>query len=426
MKKTPGRFRWSHLLLVVSMVACDQIGIDLAPTVDLETTTENQFVALVDQPLAIDIKKLPNLSGATTFHIEKKPELGEARFTDKGLLLYTPQSDFVAGDDELIITSDAKTVNGTVATIPLRISILTVDDKLPCRVGAVSDSASTNLNKAVAIHILRNDLFCEGTADPSSIQIVSLPKNGTVKITGENVTYTPKEGYLGRDTFIYQVCNKGAADKSCFVAAVSVGVTNPSTVCQIDLLDNVVAFKPLFVYDSVRIPVLANDVLCKSARTIPITISQPPTFGTAYVTSGNIVVYKTRVVPLNDEFSYRRCDGGNCLEAVVRILGRLPIVNCTPKAINDSHTLSLKTVTEEIKKNGLAIPILANDSLCEILKVVAITDNPSKASLDVQRDGKILYKLGTNPKPSQFTFTYELIDLTDKKTSAEVKIILKE
>ena len=426
MKKIPGRFRWSHLLLVVSMVACDQIGIDLAPAVELETTTENQFVALVDQPLAIDIKKIPNLSGATTFHIEKKPELGEARFTDKGLLLYIPQPDFVAGDDELVITSDANTVTGTGTTIPLRISMLTVDDKLPCRVGAVSDSASTSLNKSVAIPILRNDLFCEGTADPSSIQIVSLPKNGTVKITGENVTYTPKEGYLGRDTFIYQVCNKGAADKSCFVAAVSVGVTNPSTVCQIDLLDNVVAFKPIFVYDSVRIPVLANDVLCKSARTIPITIPLPPVYGTAYIASGNVVVYKAKMVALSDEFWYRRCDMGNCIDAVVQIRGRIPIPNCTAKAINDSRTLSLKATTDEIKQNGLIIPVLANDNLCDILKAVVIKDNPSNASIEVLRDGRILYKFDNRSKPSQFTFTYEVTDVKENKTSAEVKIILNE
>lgn len=424
MRQLLKRFRWSHLLLWIAIVACDRVGTDVAPITETEPK-ESQFVALVDQPLAIDLKKLPTLSTATTFRIEKKPELGDARFTEKGILIYTPRSEFVAGDDELVIASDNQSTIGGAA-LSLRISMATVDDKLPCAVGAVSDSAQTTMSKAVTIPILRNDQFCVGTVDAASIQLESTPKNGTVKINAENVTYTPKEGYLGRDTFIYRVCNKGVTEKSCYIAAVTVLVANPASVCQIELVDNVVAFKPVFVYDSVRIPVLANDILCKSAKTIPVTISLPPVYGTAYVASGNIVVYKARMAALGDEFWYRRCDGGNCLDAVVQIHGRSPVSNCTASAVSDSRTISLKTITDEVKQNGLAIPVLANDNLCEILKSVTIKENPSKANLEVQRDGKILYKFGTTNKPGQLTFVYEVTDTKDNKTSAEVKITIKE
>ena len=419
------RFRWSHLLLWIAIVACDRVGTDVAPIVETETK-ENQFVALVDQPLAIDLKKLPTLSTATTFRIEKKPELGDARFTDKGILIYTPRSEFVAGDDELVIASDNQSATGSISALSLRISMATVDDKLPCAVGAVSDSSRTTMNKAVTIPILRNDQFCTGTVDPASIQLEAAPKNGTVKVNAENVTYTPKEGYLGRDTFIYRVCNKGVTEKNCFIAAVTVLVENPAAACQIDLVDNVVAFKPVFVYDSIRIPVLANDILCKSVKTIPITISLPPVYGTAYVATGNIVVYKARMAALGDEFWYRRCDGGNCIDAVVQIRGRSPVPNCTASAVGDSRSISLKALTDEVKQNGIAIPVLANDNLCEILKSVTIKENLSKANLEVQRDGKILYKFGTTNKPGQLTFVYEVTDAKDNKTSAEVKIILKE
>jgi hypothetical protein len=65
-----------------------------------------------------------------------------------------------------------------------------------------------------AINVLSNDIDPDGnrrTIDRSSIQIVTLPANGTARVmTGPRagqVVYTPNAGFHGDDTFTYDVAD---------------------------------------------------------------------------------------------------------------------------------------------------------------------------------------------------------------------------
>ncbi|OIN60080.1 Ig-like domain-containing protein [Arsenicibacter rosenii] len=423
MKRLTNYVYWLNVGLI-GLASCDRVSIDLMPAAD-PISEDNQFVALVDQQLAIDLKKIPGLTTTTTFRIQKQPDWGDARFTAQGLLVYTPKSEFVAGDDEVVLTADQQTGAGVISSLPLLITMATADDPLPCQLGAVSDKAETVMGTAVSLSVLQNDVFCQGTVDAASLTIESLPENGTVQ-PGSNgtVLYTPKAGYKGRDSFIYKVCNTGTPEKNCSVAAVTVTVIDPAQACSISLEDNVVVFKPVFAGDSIRIPVLANDILCRSNKAIPISLALPPVFGSAYINKNNVIVYKARVAAGSDELTYRRCDGA-CLDAVVVIQSRPPMVNCTMTAASDSRTITLANLSEEIRTNGIYLSILANDTVCNLLKSITIKENPSNLKLEVQRDGSLLYRMDTTPKTGTFSFVYELTDVNDNKASAEMKIIVK-
>lgn len=84
---------------------------------------------------------------------------------------------------------------------------------------AVDDAATTPVDTAVTIDVVAND---RGTVLPPDVTVP--PANGTVALVGGALVYTPAPGFVGTDTFTYQVC---AADVSpaCASAVVTVVVT---------------------------------------------------------------------------------------------------------------------------------------------------------------------------------------------------------
>ncbi len=76
------------------------------------------------------------------------------------------------------------------------------------------------------INVLANDSDPDGTIDGNSIQIMSLPTNGTVTVVsprfsfrgGQQVVYTPNAGFHGLDTFTYTVAdNQGNRSNEAMV-----------------------------------------------------------------------------------------------------------------------------------------------------------------------------------------------------------------
>jgi hypothetical protein len=69
---------------------------------------------------------------------------------------------------------------------------------------AVNDNFIVQANSSNnTLAILANDSDPDG--DTLTITNISNPTNGTAIISGNNVTYTPKAGFSGQDTFIYTI-----------------------------------------------------------------------------------------------------------------------------------------------------------------------------------------------------------------------------
>lgn len=72
---------------------------------------------------------------------------------------------------------------------------------------AVRDTGETKLNFSVDIDVLANDIP-KGKLNPSTLRIVTAPKNGIASISGESiVTYTPNQYFVGSDDFVYSICD---------------------------------------------------------------------------------------------------------------------------------------------------------------------------------------------------------------------------
>ena len=71
---------------------------------------------------------------------------------------------------------------------------------------ATDDSATTAEGNAIVIAVLANDSDADN--DPLGITIITPPANGTAEVNGDGtVTYTPGPGFVGTDTFGYEVAD---------------------------------------------------------------------------------------------------------------------------------------------------------------------------------------------------------------------------
>jgi predicted small secreted protein len=86
---------------------------------------------------------------------------------------------------------------------------------------ANADSATTQQDVAVIIDVLANDTDGD-VGDTLTVSAVTQPVNGSVVNNATNVTYTPKTGFSGGDTFSYTATDGTAVSNS---AAVAVTVT---------------------------------------------------------------------------------------------------------------------------------------------------------------------------------------------------------
>ena len=92
---------------------------------------------------------------------------------------------------------------------------------------AYDDVASTTRNTPVTINLIANDVDADGSIDGASLVIVTSPTQGgqvTNNLDG-SVSYTPKRGFRGTDTFTYKVSDNLGTESN--VATVRVNVVRP-------------------------------------------------------------------------------------------------------------------------------------------------------------------------------------------------------
>lgn len=71
---------------------------------------------------------------------------------------------------------------------------------------AFDDKAETKANAPIVISVLANDEPGNSTFDQLTVEIITQPQHGTVKVNPDGtITYTPNPGYTGTDSFTYRV-----------------------------------------------------------------------------------------------------------------------------------------------------------------------------------------------------------------------------
>ena len=157
-----------------------------------------------------------------------------------GVITYTPNSNW-NGSDALIYQICDFGTPALCDTASVFITVNQIND------GPIvsQDQASTDEDVSVVIDVTLNDTDIDGSIDPTTVNVVEGPINGSVAIdplTGV-ITYTPNSGFTGVDTFVYIACDNGTPLPAlCDTAVVTINVvpclSNPAFDCDGDGVTN--------------------------------------------------------------------------------------------------------------------------------------------------------------------------------------------
>ena len=155
----------------------------------------------------------PDAGQTVTFEPDGIQILALSPIAPDGSFTYTPPPSFAGReffqatgcDDGVPVECDTGTIEAIVFPV------------------ALDDSVSTVSGSGVTIEIAIND---SGGTDPPTI--VSDPSSGSVVVQGDVFIYTPDPGFIGTDTFTYQICAPGEPDL-CAEAVVTIDVLQVAT-----------------------------------------------------------------------------------------------------------------------------------------------------------------------------------------------------
>ncbi|AVM50135.1 gliding motility-associated C-terminal domain-containing protein [Capnocytophaga sp. oral taxon 878] len=159
-----------------SILNNDKIGSTVTPTVGVG----GNVTLTVTNPTGTTVPTLDKDTGKIT--IPANTPAGNYTITYSYCEILNPTN--CTGTQTLVVT-----VSGTFTpTLPI----------------AVTDSATTAMNTPITIVVLANDTL-NGATTPN---VVTPPANGNVVVNADNtVEYRPNTGFVGTDTFEYEICN---------------------------------------------------------------------------------------------------------------------------------------------------------------------------------------------------------------------------
>lgn len=286
-----------------SNAASVSVRVNAPPVADNDTASTQQ-----GQPVTIDVLVNDSDSDgtvdATSVAIWNSPANGDATVAADGRIIYVPASNFDGIDTFTYKVSDNDGTLSNEATVTVVVTAIPTGNSPPI---AADDSVTTVRGAAVTINVLGNDSDADGTLDPSTVVVRSMPADGTAAVNADGtITYTPKAGFSGSDAFTYTVAdNEGATSNA---AAVNVTVTLP----------NITNLPPLAMDDSatteaatpVTIDVLANDIDDDGTlQPITVMVRSAPAGGTVSIdTNGSITYAPNASFSGTDSFTYTVAD----------------------------------------------------------------------------------------------------------------------
>ncbi|TWU47288.1 Dockerin type I repeat protein [Rubripirellula tenax] len=194
-------------------VAINVTGINDAPTLVADSPTLNPDGPTIIRVLDND-NDIDGTIDVNSLQITLQPAFGSLAIQPDGSLIYTPFSSFGEEDifqytvaDNLGLRSDVSTVTISSNASPI----------------ARDDVGGTFLGEATIINVTANDSDPDGTVDLASVTIVTQARRGeAVPLADGTIQYLPAPGFVGRDTFTYQVRDNDGRPSN--IATVSVQV----------------------------------------------------------------------------------------------------------------------------------------------------------------------------------------------------------
>ena len=271
---------------------------------------------------------------------------------------------------------------------------------------AVNDTATTTAGKAVTVNVLANDSDPDGNT--LTVTANSTPANGSVTRSGGNVTYTPKAGFTGTDSFKYTLSDGKGGTATGTVTITVTAVNQPPKAVN----DTATA---LFG-KSVVINVLANDS-DPDGNTLSVTANTTPSNGTVTRSGGSFTYTPKTGFSGTDSFKYTVSDGkGGTATATVTVTVK---PNQAPKAISDTASGTWSAT------GAMTINVLSNDSDPEG-QTLTITSFTQPAHGTVSKQGTaLIFKYKSPAYAGTDSFKYTISDGKGGSATATVTVTIR-
>ncbi|MCG8649358.1 MAG: Ig-like domain-containing protein, partial [Pirellulales bacterium] len=241
------------------------VGLTINGVNDAPAVTDDEVDLDPDNPTVIrpldndtDIDGIIQLN---SIMVTLQPAFGSVQIAPDGTLTYTPFANFAIEDQFRYTVADDLGARSEEALVTISANARPV---------AVDDAAGTFLDEAIDINVAVNDSDPDGTLDLSSIVIVTQPTRGeAVAAPGGIVRYLPDPGFVGSDSFEYQILdNEGRASNVATVntQVVASRLQNPDMAPDVNDDGFITALDALLVINllartdgQLSIPVLPTD-----------------------------------------------------------------------------------------------------------------------------------------------------------------------
>jgi VCBS repeat-containing protein len=333
--------------------------------------------------------------------IVAEPANGTLVLNSNGSFTYTPDDDFTGTDTFTYRASDAS-LESEVATVTITVN--PVNDAPSAAADAYTVEQDTDLTASAVTGVLANDIDADGNTLTVTTTPVVDPEHGTVTLSADgSFTYTPETGFVGTDSFTYEVTDGTLTSQ----AAVTITVEEPN-VAPVSVNDLYDATEDLPLAVTAELGVLANDSDANSDD-LTVTLIADALNGTLQLNAdGSFSYIPDPDFHGTDGFSYRITDG--------ELESEVAAVTIVVAAVNDAPLAAADAVTmEENGSLSITAPgLLDNDTDVDgdsITVVVTPIVLPEHGTLTLQTDGSFVY----TPDADFFgtdTFTYQITDGT--------------
>jgi uncharacterized protein YhjY with autotransporter beta-barrel domain len=314
-----------------------------------------------------------------------------------GSFTYTPNVGFV-GTDFLF---NYFVTDGRGGTAQASVSVTVVQGNAPPN--AVDDAATTEIDTAVLVDVLANDSDPNG--DALSIATAGPAANGTVTIVSGGIEYAPNAGFVGQDSFTYEIFDT-AENSATATVTVTVLAGNAPPVAVNDAVatqrDQAVTFDPL-----------ANDTDPDGDALFLGQVGTPQNGTLVQNASGTLTYTPTAGFVGQDSFTYTAFDSSESESNAATVTITVAAPNSPPVAVNDS------AVTDQ--DAAVLIPVLANDSDPDgdALQVSAV-GAPANGTAQVSGNGVLYTPAAGFTGTDQFSYTVS--DSLGASASATVSV----
>lgn len=204
--------RWGPQALLVDFTAprCNA-----SPVANNDSYSMNEDTSLVVLAQGVTANDTDDDGDSLTVMLVTPPVYGDVSLNGDGAFTYTPAINFNGSDSFSYYVNDGITASN-VAVVTLNVSPI---NDAPV---ASDDAAMTSKNTAVTISVLDNDSDIDGSALRVGGVTGNSKGHSVIINTDGTITFTPKRGFKGIDTFTY-IATDGLTTSN--VATVSVQVT---------------------------------------------------------------------------------------------------------------------------------------------------------------------------------------------------------